>query len=1029
MRTLLFTRKFSFLSVLLLFLGFFSAAGQCPVGDVTLTTQAEVDAFAVSYPGCTTISGYLTIGPSTNINNLNALASLTQINQSLTIYDNTNLTDMSGLSGLTSVYRSIVVNNNPLLSDINLEAVSGAIIGDFYVENNATLTTLAAPINLISIGNFAYIRNNPNLADLTGLENLTTIGRGLEISNTLEDVFPDFSSLTSVGAGISIGNNQNVISLNFQNVGGTFYDSFVIQNNPSLTSLAAPITLTAVTNNIYIINNPNLADLTGLESLTTIGRSLIIDGVLEDVFPDFSNLTMAGAGIGIGSCPNVTSLNFQNVGGTFYNSFAIQNNASLTTLAAPAYLTAVADNVYIIGNSNLINFTGLENLTTIGRSLVIANTLEDDFPDFNNLTSVGTAITISDNLNVTSLNFRNVSGSMQLGFGVGTNPALQSLAGPLNLIAVGTDITIIENASLTSITGFENVTSVGRYLWFEKIPASNFPDFSNLTHVGRRIYFVLNPNVMEIKIPNVAGEIGTGYTDGAILIGQNNSLSTLAAPGPLVSVTGSIGISYHPSLTTFTGFGGLTSIGKNFQLYYNNAPAFPAMLNLTTIGKNLEIVGNAQIENLDWLANLVSIGDELGIQNNPLLSNCTISAVCDFLTGTGGRTVIGNTGCCQNEPVLTNACNNVGSGTGEVCDGIDNNCDGQIDEGFDPDQDGYADCFDNCPLASNEDQLDSDEDGVGNACDGCPYDPLKTEPGECGCGQPDPGPGDLPCDWVSPNSSQSCSGEWSYNKDLGVFDGTAVNCFYASPFNYDEVSFAGINLCGDGSITAQVLQVSGTTLGWAGVIMEETNAADAKKVQLMTNMNFYTRREIRYVTGGNAYPQQFPSNARRWLRLVRNGSQFSGYTSLDGINWYYTMSAMIDMNSCIKVGLVITNYHPVSTVEASFTNVTITGNENENLVSAPQESPFTASAPEPFHVFPNPTTGELNLELSSYSGKAIRIEVYSLQGQLLQSTDLQEAPVVEQLDLSTYPSSLYLVRVSSAGQADAVKRVAIRGED
>jgi hypothetical protein len=70
-------------------------------------------------------------------------------------------------------------------------------------------------------------------------------------------------------------------------------------------------------------------------------------------------------------------------------------------------------------------------------------------------------------------------------------------------------------------------------------------------------------------------------------------------------------------------------------------------------------------------------------------------------------------------------------GAKEVCDGLDNDCDFDTDEGFgDADQDGLADCIDddsdgddivdwadNCPLAPNPMQEDLDQDGSGDACD------------------------------------------------------------------------------------------------------------------------------------------------------------------------------------------------------------------------------------------------------------------------------------------------------------------------
>lgn len=91
----------------------------------------------------------------------------------------------------------------------------------------------------------------------------------------------------------------------------------------------------------------------------------------------------------------------------------------------------------------------------------------------------------------------------------------------------------------------------------------------------------------------------------------------------------------------------------------------------------------------------------------------------------------------------------------EICDGQDNDCDGNTDEGFDQDGDGIADCFDNCPDDANPGQEDADCDGVGDACDLC--DGGDDSVDENGDGLPDcayPPPfEDVLLEWVCDNST------------------------------------------------------------------------------------------------------------------------------------------------------------------------------------------------------------------------------------------------------------------------------------
>ncbi|WP_175489356.1 T9SS type A sorting domain-containing protein [Neolewinella agarilytica] len=145
---------------------FSCGAPQCPSGDVTLSSQEEVDGFITNYPSCTAINGNLTIttaaGFTTNspIVNLDALANLRTIEGDLIIDNNPNLLNLDGLADLEEITGNLVLSGNQLLSVCSNQAVCELITtssGSSTVQNNeegcnsaaqVTASCIALPITL-----------------------------------------------------------------------------------------------------------------------------------------------------------------------------------------------------------------------------------------------------------------------------------------------------------------------------------------------------------------------------------------------------------------------------------------------------------------------------------------------------------------------------------------------------------------------------------------------------------------------------------------------------------------------------------------------------------------------------------------------------------------------------------------------------------------------------------------------------------------------------------------------------------------
>ncbi len=144
-----------------------SLQAQCPTDPdgLTFTTQAAIDNFPINYPGCTNMpyNIFISGGNTANITNLNGLSQLNKIGGSLLIFNNTALNDLSGLSALTTVSGSLFISQNPGLTDVS-DLSSLTYANAIIVVGNASLTSLSGLDGAAFANAGLFISQNPQLS-------------------------------------------------------------------------------------------------------------------------------------------------------------------------------------------------------------------------------------------------------------------------------------------------------------------------------------------------------------------------------------------------------------------------------------------------------------------------------------------------------------------------------------------------------------------------------------------------------------------------------------------------------------------------------------------------------------------------------------------------------------------------------------------------------------------------------------------------------------------------------------------------
>ncbi|MGV3586007.1 MAG: T9SS type A sorting domain-containing protein [Adhaeribacter sp.] len=102
-----------------------------------------------------------------------------------------------------------------------------------------------------------------------------------------------------------------------------------------------------------------------------------------------------------------------------------------------------------------------------------------------------------------------------------------------------------------------------------------------------------------------------------------------------------------------------------------------------------------------------------------------------------------------------------------------------------------------------------------------------------------------------------------------------------------------------------------------------------------------------------------------------------------------------------------------------------TAPEVEVTKSAPQSSPFNRAADnedKKIDVYPNPSTGMVNLTLTGFRGKKTELQVVNVIGSIIYREVLSDNETSKKvLDLTKEPSGLYYIKIQSDGYSEIRK--------
>jgi regulation of enolase protein 1 (concanavalin A-like superfamily) len=176
-------------------------------------------------------------------------------------------------------------------------------------------------------------------------------------------------------------------------------------------------------------------------------------------------------------------------------------------------------------------------------------------------------------------------------------------------------------------------------------------------------------------------------------------------------------------------------------------------------------------------------------------------------------------------------------------------------------------------------------------------------------------------DWLQADIGRNAGGAMVQTNGVSMVRGTGGNIWG----RIDAFHYVYQALGTNGQIVVRVLNIEGIEpWGKAGLMARESLAADAQHVSLFGTVSHGLLFNLRHSKGGRSFDStDLQTDKPYWLKLLRQGNQFSGYASLDGVTWRLVDTAMVEMEAEILVGIAVSSRSEKSECKAWFDNIRI----------------------------------------------------------------------------------------------------------